>query len=219
MMRPSTLLVLILATASASPETLASSQAASPPKEAQKRMDRDIEVIDDYLAKWDRFARGEKSLVPDLNRDGAAFGAALGRALKAKDKRAPGRLVFSVVVQVGGGIPVDSDLGKDARPLLGPDFPIVEGKKDKVYFASDLYFWWLDHRQEYESYPRLRHSEKVRLRVRKHPSPRELAGEIGTSGDVGQDAIDNQPRYHVAQFGISNEFPLAAHFGCFGIID
>jgi hypothetical protein len=116
-------------------------------------MDNDIEQVDAYLEKWDRFARGEKSLVPELNRERAACWAALGQALKAKDKRAPARLVFSVVVQVGGGIPVDSHLGKDAATLLGPDFPVVESKTGKGYFAGDLYFWWLEHQKEYEAYP------------------------------------------------------------------
>ena len=149
----STILATILAATDPSVALLVAPQSAPTSKEDQKRMDRDIEIIDAYLAKWDRFAKGEKALVPELNREAPASGAALGRALKAKDKRAPARLVFSVVVQVGAGIPVDSDLGKDAAVLLGPDFPTVEGKKGKDYFAGDLYFWWLDHQKEYQSYP------------------------------------------------------------------
>lgn len=116
-------------------------------------MDHDIDAIDTYLAKWDRFARGEKSLAPELKREGPEFAAALERALKAKDKRAPARMVFSVVVQVGGGIPVDSELGRDAAALLGPEFPVVNTKNSRMYFAGDLYFWWLEHQKDYEPYP------------------------------------------------------------------
>jgi hypothetical protein len=152
-MSRSTLLVAILAAGWPSAVAIAACQSTPPAKGDKKRMDHDIEIIDAYLAKWDRFARGEKSLVPELNGEAPACGAALGRALKAKDKRAPARLVFSVVVQVGGGIPVDSDLGRDAATLLGPDFPEVDGKKGKVYFAGDLYFWWLEHQKEYEPCP------------------------------------------------------------------
>jgi hypothetical protein len=121
-------------------------------KEDHNRMDHDIELIDAYLAKWDRFARSDNSLKPELKRDEAAFGAALGRALTAKDRRAPSRLIFWAVVRVGGGIPVDSDLGKAVAELLGPDFPVRQSKEVRFYFASDLYFWWLEHQKQYEPY-------------------------------------------------------------------
>jgi hypothetical protein len=55
-------------------------------------MDHDIEITDAYLAKWDLFARGEKSLMRALNQEGPAFRAALGRALNAEDRRAPAGL-------------------------------------------------------------------------------------------------------------------------------
>jgi hypothetical protein len=144
--------LLVLATSLLSGADVSANQ-SDPAQEDRKRMDRDIEQVDAYLAKWDRFANGEKSLVPELNRDGPAAIAALGSALKANDKRAPARLVFLTVVQVGGGIPVDSELGKSASRLLGASFPSVKAKKGPVYFAGDLYFWWLDHKKEYEAYP------------------------------------------------------------------
>jgi hypothetical protein len=124
-------------------------------KKLKKPIHDDIELIDDYLATWDRFALGENSLVPDLNREAPAFKAALGRALRAQDKRAPARLVFFAVVQVGGAIPVESELGKDAAKLLGPNFPTVNAKVGSAYFASDLYFWWLEHQTQYEAFPLL----------------------------------------------------------------
>ncbi len=117
------------------------------------RTDDDIKRIDAYLAKWDRFARGENSLKPGLKRDAADFGAALGRALNAKDRRAPSRLVFWGVVQVAGCfILPDSDLGRNTAELLGPKFPVIEDENGRFYYAGDLYFWWLEHQQQYEPY-------------------------------------------------------------------
>ncbi len=83
-------------------QTIAKRPSAVAAVDNRIRIDDDIKRIDAYLAKWDRFARGENSLKPELNRDAAGFGAALGRALNAKDRRAPSRLVFWGVVQVAG---------------------------------------------------------------------------------------------------------------------
>ncbi len=154
-MRLSILQIAMIAACWSDAEAFVGFQSAPFVQEDKKRMDQDIELIDAYLVKWDRFAKGEKSLVADINREGAAFVAALGRGLKAKDKRAPSRLVFSVVVQVGGGIPVDSEVGRHAATILGPDFPVVEVKQGKVYFAGDLYFWWLEHQKEFNTFPLL----------------------------------------------------------------
>jgi hypothetical protein len=152
MVRP-ILLVAMLAAGWPNHVAIAAYRSTPPVKEDKKGMDRDIEVIDAYLAKWDRFAKGENALLPDLKSDRPACDDALGRSLKAKDKRAPARLVFSAVVQVAGGIPVNSALGREASALLGPDFPVLEVKAGKVYFAGDLYFWWLEHKADYEPFP------------------------------------------------------------------
>src|SRR4249920_2459810 len=63
---------------------------------------RDLQVVDGYLEKWDRFAQGENQLVPELRDSKAGFEAALVRLLAAGDKRAPARMVFYPVVEVGG---------------------------------------------------------------------------------------------------------------------
>lgn len=121
---------------------------------AEAEAARDLALVDDYLAKWDRFAQGENALVPFLRDNGGTFEGALTRLLRAGDRRAQGRLVFYVVVQVGGGIPVESDLGKASGAVLGPDFPVNRTREgQRVYFAGDLYFWWQEHRHKYEPFP------------------------------------------------------------------
>ena len=63
-------------------------------------------------------------------------------------------MVFYPIVQVGGAIPVDSELGKAAAPVLGPDFPVTTTENgERVYFGGDLYFWWQDNAQKYVPYP------------------------------------------------------------------
>jgi hypothetical protein len=117
-------------------------------------MTSDLQVVDDYLAKWDRFARGENELVPALRNNKELSEAALTRLLKAQDNRSPARLVFYAVVQVGGFIPADSDLGRAAAGFLGRVFPVTVSKEgEKSYFAGDLFFWWQDHGKNYEAYP------------------------------------------------------------------
>jgi len=120
----------------------------------EKDMTRDLETVDDYLEKWDRFAQGENQLVPELRNDKAQFEAALARLLIAGNKRAPARMVFYPVVQVGGAIPVESELGKAVAPILGPDFAVTTTKDgQRVYFAADLYFWWEANRTKFDAYP------------------------------------------------------------------
>jgi hypothetical protein len=115
---------------------------------------RDLEAVDNYLTTWDRFAQGENQLVPFLRQNRATFDSSLTRLLQAKDKRAAARMVFSAVVQVGGAISADSELGRACAGLLGPDFPVTTTKEgERVYFAGDLYFWWLDNQGRFEAYP------------------------------------------------------------------
>jgi hypothetical protein len=105
----------------------------------------DFAFIDQYLATWDRFAQG-------ANGDTPRFQQHLAEALKQSDRRAPSRLVFYAVVQVGGFIVDDSDLGRACERLVGREVPISTSKKgERLYFAGDLYFWWQRHRSEYEA--------------------------------------------------------------------
>ena len=127
-----------------------------PVKGAGEAAERDLKQVDGYLTAWDSFARGESQLGPLLKKDKAGFEAALTRLLQATDDRAPGRLVFYAVVQVGGFIPLDSELGKAAAEFLGSDFPIRTPKQaGPALFAGDLYFWWQDNRRSFKDYPLL----------------------------------------------------------------
>lgn len=118
------------------------------------QMTRDLELTDAYLEKWDRFAQGENRLVPELRDSKAAFETALARLLGAGDKGAPARMVFYPVVQVGGFIPADSELGKASAAVLGPDFPVTTTKEgQRVYFSGDLYLWWEANLAKYEAFP------------------------------------------------------------------
>jgi hypothetical protein len=114
-----------------------------------------LRTVDAYLETWDAFAQGDESLVPRLRKDKLAFREALAGLLDAGDERAPGRLVFYALVQVGGSIEVHSALGAAARRLLGADFPTVceEDEPDQpAYFAGDLYFWWKQNSARYARY-------------------------------------------------------------------
>lgn len=113
-----------------------------------------ISLIDEYLESWDRFANGESNLVPYLRENKRAFEENLEAALKAKDKRAPARLVFYPIVQVGGYIEVESELGRAAASYLGAQFPVSENKdQKKVYFAGDLYLWWENNKERFDPLP------------------------------------------------------------------
>jgi hypothetical protein len=114
----------------------------------------DFKFIDGYLTTWDRFAQGDSDLAPHLKRDTLQFQKELAKALNQDDKRAPSRLVFYAVVQVGGFIDYDSELGRACQRLVGSKVPIFTSERgERSYFAGDLYFWWQRHRAEFESFP------------------------------------------------------------------
>jgi hypothetical protein len=118
-----------------------------------KTMSADQALVDEYLAKWDEFAQGDKQLVPYLRDSKQKFELALAQLLRSGDRGAPARLVFYPVVQVGGAIPSDSELGVAARAVLGADFPITTTKEgQKVLFCADLYSWWEKHQSELEHF-------------------------------------------------------------------
>jgi hypothetical protein len=123
-----------------------------------------IQVVDDYLANWDRFAQGENELTPFLRENKAEFEAALTQLLSLNDERAPARMVFYTVVQVGGSIPVDSELGHAAAALLGPEFPVTTiNMGERVFFCGDLFIWWENNAEHYASYPLLTSGERATL--------------------------------------------------------
>ena len=114
----------------------------------------DLRHADDYLEKWDRFARGESELAPYLRANKAGFEAALTHLLRSGNVAAPARMVFYPIVQVGGSIPLDSELGTAAAGILGPGFPFTTGKDgQRAYFGGELYFWWEQNQKRFASFP------------------------------------------------------------------
>jgi hypothetical protein len=118
------------------------------------RQSLDFSFIDEYLSNWDSFAQGDNALIDALRRDRVEFEKQLAAALRQKDARAPGRLVFYGVVQVGGFIPLTSPPGQAFRESFGEAVPLSTNEKDgsQSYFAGDLYFWWESHKSEYAAY-------------------------------------------------------------------
>ena len=100
-----------------------------------------LTAIDSYLTMWDRFAQGDNSLVPKLKESWPVARSELVKALEAKDRRAPSRVVFLVLVQIGGSIPVDSEIGRAWHSYAG-EFPSQDLGKGSEYFAADFYGWW-----------------------------------------------------------------------------
>ena len=114
----------------------------------------DFKFIDDYLVAWDQFAQGHNDLIPQLKTNKQEFKTQLAAALNQGDKRAPSRLVFYAVVQVGGFIPYESELGKACEKMVGKEVAVFESKKgDRSYFAGDLYFWWGKKQGDFDKFP------------------------------------------------------------------
>src|SRR5215469_16688341 len=98
----------------------------------------DFGFIDAFLATWDRFAQGANELVPQIKSDTPKFQHELAEALAQDDKRAPSRLVFYAVVQVGTFIPQDSELGRACEQLFHGDVSNFTSKEgERGYFAGD----------------------------------------------------------------------------------
>ncbi len=116
----------------------------------------DFEYIDSFLHDWFRFADGANELVPKIKAATPRVEQELAQALVAGDKRAPGRLVYFMVVQVGGSVDVRSELGQACKILFGPDVaPVVSKQGRQVYFAGDIFFWWQRHAAGFSAYPAL----------------------------------------------------------------
>ena len=114
----------------------------------------DFKFIDDYLVAWDQFAKGQNDLMPQLKTNKHEFSHQLATALNQGDKRAPSRLVFYAVVQVGGFIPYESELGKACEKVVGKEVTVFESKKgERSYFAGDLFFWWEKKQGDFERFP------------------------------------------------------------------
>ena len=114
----------------------------------------DFTFIDAYLTTWDRFARGANELQPQLKLETPRFQEQLAKALVQGDRRAPSRVVFYAVVQVGGFIAYNSELGQACEQLVGRELSTSTSPQGaRSYFAGDLYFWWEKHATEFDSFP------------------------------------------------------------------
>lgn len=116
----------------------------------------DLSSIDAYLQTWDRFAQGDNSLAPKLKEIWPEARNALISALEAEDPRAPSRLVFLMLVQVGGSVPVSSETGRAWGEYVGKDFPVQKTDTGDAYFAPDFYSWWKAHQSSQYDLPLLR---------------------------------------------------------------
>jgi len=108
--------------------------------------------IDGYLANMDRFVQGGGSM-SRLNDDAEKFHAQLALALTQKDKRAPGRMVFYVVIHGQGFIPYETDLGRACEGLFAGEVPLTPAQQGMhIYSAPDVYRWWERHKTQYEGF-------------------------------------------------------------------
>lgn len=115
----------------------------------------DFDFIDRFLENWDRFAQGENDLAPFIKENKDLFEEELANAFTEGDLRTASRLVFYMVVQVGGFIRCDSMLGWACASLVGSRDTTTNVEGVLSYFAGTVYLWWRDHRQDYAAYPLL----------------------------------------------------------------
>lgn len=115
----------------------------------------DLRPIDECLELWNRFAEGENALTSRITEAWPKANQSLVRALDAKDKRAPSRAVFLMLVQVGNSMPVDSTTGQAWRRYAGDAFPVSEVNGRKVYQPWHFYDWWIRNRSPMHDLPLL----------------------------------------------------------------
>ncbi len=123
---------------------------ASDPRALPTTHAPDYAFLDDYLARWDRFARGENDLMPELQAEVRRFNGELASAVRSDPQRAVGRAILYPLLQVGGFVPLESALGQALAEALGAAAPATTTLGGRAYyFAGDLYFWWEDHRSRF----------------------------------------------------------------------
>jgi hypothetical protein len=112
--------------------------------------------IDPYLADWDHFATGDKSLAPRIKSGKGEFERLLADALSNHLPSAPSRITFYMLVQVGGSVPVNSALGRAWSKYVGPGFPTTDpDENEQTFFVADFYAWWKAHRDPNQDLPLL----------------------------------------------------------------
>ncbi len=156
----------------------------------------DFAFLDDFLRMWDEFARGRNDLVPKLNAGGPRFESGLAAALDSGDKRAPSRLVFYLVVQVGGFVRLDSELGQACQNLFGEDVPVFVGEDGiRRYYAGDVYYWWETDAEGFAVFPLYEEwkardlaKEVISMYVRQAKENRQDEPGQGAEGDAANRA-------------------------------
>ncbi|HSI73666.1 MAG TPA: hypothetical protein VK934_10870 [Fimbriimonas sp.] len=108
---------------------------------------KEIAIVDEYLQALALLAslptaEDVKKAAPEVERQRPTFEAAMVTLLNAKDPRAPGRLVFSQVVQISAFIEADSLLGRATGKFFGTDVQPTNIGGQLLYAPNDLYFWW-----------------------------------------------------------------------------
>jgi hypothetical protein len=123
---------------------------------------RSLSFIDDHLARWDRFARGENDLAPMIQKNREDFRKQLVSLLQSDPKLGVPRLVYYIVLQVGAFIPLDSDLGREVIKIAASLTQFADEKKasERSIFGGYFYLWWREHKSDFASYPPLEEWEK-----------------------------------------------------------
>jgi hypothetical protein len=116
----------------------------------------DLQPIDAHIEHWDQMAQGDKSLVPTLKEEWPKARDSLTAGLKARDRRAPSRLVLLMVLQVANPLPATTETGKAWLAYAGAEFPTRDVKGDAVITPWDLYTWWKKHPAPMQDHPLLR---------------------------------------------------------------
>ncbi len=118
--------------------------------------EEDLALVDAYLFSFARYASGDEERGPDLVEQRGAAEAALVRLLECDDRRAPARAVLLAVLAVGGGIEVDSPLGRAlSRWLPEGTWASVGEEGAPVFFAGALHRWWERERAAFPRYEQL----------------------------------------------------------------
>jgi hypothetical protein len=115
-----------------------------------ERARADTAFIDDFLARFDRFAQGENELLPALRYDIPRFNAEIVLAVHTDPHWATSRAIMYPILQVGGFVPVVSPYGVALASIFrdsGPQPTQLRG--EQFYFAGDLYLWWEQERTRY----------------------------------------------------------------------
>ena len=126
---------------------------------------KDLPLVDQYLDAWSLMSKLSdpeevRKFTSHLHDKQDEFDSALARLLRDKHPGAPARLVYSQVVQVSSFLDTRTDLGKEALALMGSEAQTISLDGDSLIFAGDLYLWWREAKQGFETFNKLQEWEK-----------------------------------------------------------